>query len=203
MAAGAVVHIVLRPLPDALRVTAAGIVALVVLNAAGMRWVRQMARLAGAPSQWRAETMAGIAVGVTILGISAVLSAIEPPLVQRAGGPVLPIHILHALLFTTATLIVTTTGSFAMGTAIAGRRAGIRAAIAAGPAGAAVFLLVVAVMYAFGWRVGAPDAGKRATMLVVTALGAIGAALTSGALLGRVLLGRVLPRMVAPHGDGG
>ncbi len=55
---------------------------------------------------------------------------------------------------------------------------------AAGSASALAFFLVTVFMYAIGWRVGGADAGRRATMLVVTALSATAAALGGGAGIG-------------------
>jgi hypothetical protein len=51
-------------------------------------------------------------------------------------------------------------------------------------------------MYALGWRVGAPNAGRRATMLVVTALSASAAAIAAGGAIG-ARLGRAVDRTVA------
>jgi hypothetical protein len=45
---------------------------------------------------------------------------------------------------------------------------------------AIAFFIVASLMYALGWRIGEPGAGRRATMLVVTALSATAAALAAG-----------------------
>jgi hypothetical protein len=52
----------------------------------------------------------------------------------------------------------------------------------------AAFLLVNLVMYQLGYKVGAPGAAERATMLTVMMAGSLGAALAGGAAIG-VLLG--------------
>jgi hypothetical protein len=64
---------------------------------------------------------------------------------------------------------------------------GLRLAIPAGLAAAAAFLAVDLVMDALGWRVGAPDAGRRATMVVVTAIGLLAAATSAGGAIGAML----------------
>jgi hypothetical protein len=48
-------------------------------------------------------------------------------------------------------------------------------------------LIVYQAMDKAGWRIGAPDAARRATMIVVTSLGALAAALAGGAVLGYFL----------------
>ena len=50
-------------------------------------------------------------------------------------------------------------------------------------------------MDALGWRVGAPHAAERGTMLVVTALAAAAAAVAAGTAIGQGLLRQ---RVVAP-----
>jgi hypothetical protein len=59
-----------------------------------------------------------------------------------------------------------------------------------GAAACVAFLTIYLLMDLAGWRVGGPDTAKRATMLVVTGLGSLGAALAGGAALGSALLRR-------------
>jgi hypothetical protein len=49
-----------------------------------------------------------------------------------------------------------------------------------------------------GWQVGAPGAAQRATMLVVTGLGAFAATLAGGATLGAMIFSRA-PSQQAPR----
>jgi hypothetical protein len=60
-----------------------------------------------------------------------------------------------------------------------------RIALTTGAASALAFLIVYLAMDAAGWRVGSPGAARRATMLVVTALGSLSATIAAGAALGR------------------
>ena len=62
-----------------------------------------------------------------------------------------------------------------------------RFAIVVGICAALAFLIVDLSMDAIGWRVGAPDAGRRATMLVVTLLSVIAAALSAGGAIGWIM----------------
>ena len=64
------------------------------------------------------------------------------------------------------------------------RRLGARLAVSAGVAALVTFLAVDLLMYSLGWRVGAPNAARRATMLVVTVISASAAAVTAGAAIG-------------------
>jgi hypothetical protein len=72
----------------------------------------------------------------------------------------------------------------------------MRLAANAGAAALLTFLAVDLLMYALGWRVGAPNAGRRATMLVVTALSASAAAIAAGGAIG-ARLSRAVDRSVA------
>ena len=49
------------------------------------------------------------------------------------------------------------------------------------------FLAVELLMYAIGWHVGAPNAGRRAAMRIATVLSASAAAPAVGAAIGRFL----------------
>jgi hypothetical protein len=73
-------------------------------------------------------------------------------------------------------LVIAGVGALALGTGLYRAAFGLRLAIPAGLAAAAAFLAVDLLMDAVGWRVGAPDAGRRATMVVVTAIGLLAAA---------------------------
>src|SRR6266540_2152094 len=60
-------------------------------------------------------------------------------------------------------------------------------AVRAGLSGGVAFLIIDLLMDALGWRVGGLHAGERATMVMVTTSGTIGAALAAGGALGRRL----------------
>jgi hypothetical protein len=115
------------------------------------------------------------------------LAGLEPMVVRRGARSGLDIRVVYALLFVPATLLIAGIGAFALGFGLYRAAFGMRLAIAAGGAAAAAFLTVDLLMDAFGWRVGAPDAGRRATMVVVTALGLVAAAIGAGGAIGALL----------------
>jgi hypothetical protein len=80
----------------------------------------------------------------------------------------------------------------------------LRLALTTGLAAAGAYFLVYLLMDFAGWKVGAPDAGKRATMLVVTGLGSLAAALAGGAAIGLVFAPRSLegPGSLSPGTPG-
>src|SRR5438045_8609722 len=92
------------------------------------------------------------------------------------------------MLFVPATLFVASASAWTLGVGLRRTAAEQRSlALRAGLAAAAAYLVVYLLMELAGWKVGAPNAGKRATMLVVTGLGSFAAALGGGAAIGAVL----------------
>ena len=165
---------------------AAGIAALSIIVVAARRWGRGLAQLTGRAPE-RAGRMSAIFVAVPMIAAGALLSAIEPAAVARGASAGLSIHAVYTLLFVSTTLVIASLGSFGLGFGLQDRPLGTRLALRAGPAAAGGFLAVALLMYAIGWRVGAPGAGERATMVVVTLIGITVAAVVSGATIGRML----------------
>jgi len=115
-----------------------------------------------------------------------VLQAIEP--IAAAGlGAQIPLHRLFTLLFVPTTLLIGGAGGLALGIGLRNRRLAWRLALRAGGAAAAAFLAVNVGMEALGWQVGAPRATERLTMLTVLLVSDVGAAVASGATIGRLL----------------
>lgn len=110
------------------------------------------------------------------------------------------IHFVYSVLFVPVAGIVAAVGAFALGVGLNGRALGMRLAANAGAAALLTFLAVDLLMCALGWRVGAPNAAHRATMLVVTALGASAAAVAAGGAIG-ARIGRAANRGVAAPGS--
>ena len=172
------------PLPLVPRRVLDGVLALSITLLAGRLWGRDMARLAHASEPRATGNVTALSVGPAIIAAGAVLAAIEPSLVQRATSAGYSIHFVYSLLFVPVTGIVAAVGAFALGVGLGSRRLAVKLAANAGLAACLTFLAVDLVMYALGWRVGAPNAARRATMLVVTVLGATAAAVTAGAAIG-------------------
>src|SRR4029453_15722995 len=168
------------PLPLVPRRVLDGAVALSVTLWAGMLWGRDIATFAHASAPRRTAKLTALAVGPAILAAGAILAAIEPAAVARATRAGYSIHFVYSVLFVPVAGIVAAVGAFALGVGLNGRALGMRLAANAGAAALLTFLAVDLLMYALGWRVGAPNAARRATMLVVTMLSASAAATAAG-----------------------
>ena len=158
-----------------------------VLIMSGRMWGRDMGRLASGSNPGAGGWSAALVFTPVVVIVAVTLGELEPVLVQRGARLGLELHVVYTLLFVAATLVIAAVGAFALGTGLYRAAFGARLAIAAGPAAAAAFLAVALVMDALGWRVGAPDAGRRATMVVVTAMGLFAAATSAGGAIGAML----------------
>jgi hypothetical protein len=152
---------------------------------AGGLWGRGLGRIAG--YRQRACMMAG-AIGVA-LPTGAVLFAltyVEQNLGQflRAG---LPVHVIFAIAFALAALMLAGTAGLALGLGLRQPRLAGYLALAGGGAGSLAFLVVDVSMDLLGFRVGAPNAEQRATMLVVAILGLWATAIVGSAVIGHLL----------------
>jgi hypothetical protein len=181
------------PIPLIPRRGLAGAATLAATFIAAWMWGRDMTRLAEGVETRVVGRWTALAFGPAIIGVGALLAAIEPTVVQRGARAGLAVHGVYTLLFVPATAFVSAVGSFALGRGLIDARFGLRLAGVAASAAATAFLAVDLVMYAFGWRVGSPNAARRATMLVVTALGALAAAAAAGAAIGALLRARGSP----------
>jgi hypothetical protein len=181
------------PLPLVPRRVIDAVVALSVTLAAGRLWGKDMARLAHAPDPTVEGKLTALSVGPAIIAAGAVLAAIEPVAVAQATRAGYSIHFVYSVLFVPTAGIVAAVAAFALGVGIEGRRFATRLAANAGVVALVAFLAIDLLMYALGWQVGAPNAGRRATMLVVTLLSASAAAVAGGAAIGAMLRPSVTP----------
>ncbi len=106
---------------------------------------------------------------------------------ERGGGPDLPVHQVFTLLFVPAAFLVAGMGGLALGLAQGDRALALRGFLSSGFTAALAFLVVDLIMDALGWRVGAPGAAARTTMLTVMMSGSLAAALAGGAATGYLL----------------
>ena len=178
------------PLPLVPRRGLAAAAALTGTFIAAWLWGRDMTRLAEGVERREVARWTAFAFGPAIIGVGALLAAIEPSIVARGTRAGFAIHATFTVLFVPATAFVAAAGSFALGRGLIDSRFGLRLAGAASSAAATAFLAVDLAMYAFGWRVGSPNAARRATMLVVTILGALAATAAAGAAIGASLSSR-------------
>jgi hypothetical protein len=177
-------------LPESVRIQLSMLIVLVVLVAPGFAWGRATARLTRASQPGRMAWAGALSFGPTLILAALALGRLEVTLIERGEGPDLPVHVIFTLLFVPAACFVAGTGGFAIGLARQNIQLALRMALGCGLAGGAAFLLINLVMHQLGWRVGAPGAAERATMLTVMMAGSLGAALAGGAAIG-VLLGGV------------
>lgn len=184
------------------RNTLSGVALLVVVFLASRAWGRAIGRRVGCPDPARMGRVAGFVFAPAMMAAAVVLGLLEPVFVRAGAARGLPIHVVFGILFVAATFLVAGVTAFAVGRVAGTRRAALPHALAVGGAAALAFFGVALGMDAIGWRVGAPDAAQRATMLVVTLLGCLAAALGGGAVLGHGLAPQPLPEgAVATGGD--
>jgi hypothetical protein len=169
------------------RSSLAAIPALVGAGVGGFIWGRLMGRLAGETWRGRMTWAGALSFGPSVILAAIGLSALEVAIVERGGGPPMPIHNVFTLLFVPSAFLVAGIGGLAMGIAVKEVRRSIGLGLRVGLAAGLAFLAVNRGMDALGWRVGAPGAAERATMVTVLALGSLGAALAGGAVLGSAL----------------
>jgi hypothetical protein len=155
-------------------------------GAGAFYWATRLARLTGGPAR-RQGWAAAAGFGATAPGVVYFLTIVESLAPTFPDGKPVPVHLLFATVFPAAALLVAGTTALAVALARAGVLAGVRTGLAVGVAAMLAFLAVDVAFDLLGMRIGAPGAEKRATMLVVMGFGLLAAALTAGALLGRML----------------
>jgi cytochrome bd-type quinol oxidase subunit 2 len=175
-------------MPERTRNFLASIPVLLALFVSGGLWGSAMAHRCTPGNARRAAWIAGLCFGLSVIIAGIGLSLLEMAVVERGRGPDLPVHRVYTLLFVPAVFFVAGMGGFALGTANRSWRLAGRLALWSGLTGALAFLLIDLVMDAMGWRVGAPGAAQRATMLTVTLAGSLAAAFTAGTALGVLLI---------------
>ena len=173
----ALAHIVLAAAP-----------ALTAMLAGAALWGLSLGSIAGVADQWRMGLAGAAGFAPITIAVGIVLSLLEPVAVEKLGTR-LPVHRLLTLLFVPASGLVAGVGAGAIGLGLRDRaiawNMGWRASLAA----ALSFLVVNLALDGLGWRVGAPGAASRFTMLTVLFVSSLGAALAAGAAIGHQLGG--------------
>lgn len=190
--------IVMERLPwyfnDPVRFALAALAALAGMFAGGAVWGSAMSRLTKAAATRRMAMTGGIGFALSATPVALTLAFLENIVVAESRGPDLPIHNVFTLLFVAAAATIAGVSGAALGFATGDRATFGRLAWMCALAGGCAFLVVNLTMDALGWRVGAPGAAERATMLTTALLGNLAAAMAGGAVIGRVFWARTLAR---------
>lgn len=178
---GLVMHV-----PDLGRNLVSALIVLAILALSGFGWGWTMARLTG----WEDSRRLGWA-GLLSIGPAVVLAGVVLNLLGVAavgGDPGLPIHIAFIFFFVPAVFLVAGLPALAFGVALRDGRLAGQLFWQTGLSAALAFLVVAVAMDLIGWRVGAPGAAQRNTMLTVMLVSNLAAALAGGGLLGYALV---------------
>jgi hypothetical protein len=166
---------------------AIGLVLLAICCAGGAAlWGYLISRIANSGFSRQIAIVSATTYTFALILALALLGMLEPIIVEEQRLN-LPIHIAYAVLFVPATLIVSALVGGGIGIAMKDMRLAGRLAWHSGMAGALAFLLLDIAQDLFGRRVGGPNAAATATMLTVTLVCMLGAAIAASAAIGRTL----------------
>jgi hypothetical protein len=155
--------------------------------AGGALWGVQMGRIPRAGHLPRMAWAGMLGFGPITIALAIGLGLAEPVIVEILAQIGQPIHRVFTLLFVPSTFLIAGISAWSIGVGLRDNRLAWSLLWRVGLVAATAFLGVNLTMEALGWVVGAPGAGERATMITVLAIGNICAALTGGALIGRIL----------------
>ena len=149
-------------------------------------WARGILRIANVPPSRRAIWLSAITYPVFTILTFTLLGKLERYFVEEGHSPI-PLHNLYTALFVPATFIVSAVLGGALGWGLGHRRWMRRLAWRAGLAGALAFLALNVLQDLLGRRVGGPNAAETATMITVTIVCNLAAAMAISAEVGRQL----------------
>src|SRR2546423_8123280 len=152
----------------------------------GAVWAWSISRFTKAAAGRRMALAGGIGFALSTLVVVLTLGFLEDLVVQQQRGPQLPIHNVFTLLFVPAAAIITGASGAALGFGMRDRALAGRLAWMCAIGGGCAFLVVNLTLDGLGFRVGAPRAAGRATMITTALLGNLVAALAGGAVIGKV-----------------
>jgi hypothetical protein len=155
-----------------------------ILFVCGAAWGVAIGKISAAANLRRMQWAGALSFAPSIILGALTLAYLERIIVERGQGPDLPVNIVFTILFVPAVFFIAGTSGLALGIAQRSLRLGLRLAAGSGLAAALAFLIVDLLMDALGWRVGAPGAAERATMLTVMLVSNLAAALAGGGALG-------------------
>jgi len=149
-------------------------------------WGVWMGRLAK-HRETRRLAWAGILGLVPVTIACGVGLALLEPVATTGLGASVPIHRAFTLLFAPTAFAIAGVATLALGVGLRNRPLARRGWWRVALGAAVAFLVVDLVMDTLGWRVGAPGAAERFTMVTVLFVSALGAALTGGSMIGFAL----------------
>lgn len=156
--------------------------------AAGALWARSLSRLAGATVTRTTLVAGALGYAVTSLVSLFALTYVEEHSHQFIG-PLLRIHHLFMIVFALAAGLISGGSGASLGLAIGGVRLAARMGVLGALVGSATFLVVALLMdLLVGYRVGAPGAEERVTMITVALLGVLATCVVGSIALGMALI---------------
>ena len=159
---------------------------LIVLGAGGAVWGRTLARLTQAQPIQRIIIASALSYSVVMVSMVIVLGRLEARFVEDGPSP-LPLHNLYTVLFVLATFLGAALMGGAIGLALRHLALAGRLAWQGGLAAALTYLACNVLQDVLGRRVGGPNAADTATMITVTLVCHIGAAMAMSAVFGKLL----------------
>jgi len=157
--------------------------ALLGMLAGSAAWGAWMGRLAGASDLRRMAVAGALGFAPITIALGLALSILEPIAVEKLGAQ-FPIARLFTFFFVPSAFLIAGVGAWAIGLGLENRRLAWNLGWRAGLAAGITFLIVNLLLETLGWRVGAPGAAQRATMLTVMLASNLCAALAGGAVIG-------------------
>src|SRR5438094_5574923 len=169
---------------DPIKLTLTVLSAFASMFVGGAVWGWSISRVTKAAAGRPMAVAGGIGFALSTLVVVLTLGFLEDLVVQEQRGPQLPIHNVFTLLFVPAAAIITGVCGAALGFgmrdwAMAGRLTWMCAI-----GGGCAFLVVNLTLDGLGWRVGAPGAEARATMLTTALVGNLAAGMAGGEVIG-------------------
>ena len=169
---------------DPIKLTLTVLSAFASMFVGGAVWGWSISRVTKAAAGRPMAVAGGIGFALSTLVVVLTLGFLEDLVVQQQRGPQLPIHNVFTLLFVPAAAIITGASGAALGFGMRDRALAGRLAWMCAIGGGCAFLVVNLTLDGLGWRVGAPGAAARATMLTTAVLGNVAAALAGGSVIG-------------------